>query len=91
MGVPAGSSVPFAVVLWFMRELPTPSTNNRQVQRRAIIFISHGPHGAGMDHPENWATATSSKNQVYESFDICCNMLSNYLSCVEFSRELKSL
>ncbi|XP_022759128.1 uncharacterized protein LOC111305664 isoform X7 [Durio zibethinus] len=57
-----GSSVPFAFVLWFMRELPAPSTTNRQVQPRAITFISYG--AAGMHHPQYGATATSSKNQV---------------------------
>ncbi|XVF71200.1 hypothetical protein PTKIN_Ptkin12aG0017000 [Pterospermum kingtungense] len=58
-----GSSVPFAFVLWFMRELPPPPTTNRQVQRRAITFISHGAAGRH-HHPRNWATATCSKNQV---------------------------
>ncbi|XVE72360.1 hypothetical protein DITRI_Ditri11bG0033300 [Diplodiscus trichospermus] len=57
-----GSSVPFAFVLWFMRELPAQSTINRQVQPRAITFISHG--AAGMHQHRYWATATSSKNQV---------------------------
>ncbi|XP_022759123.1 tobamovirus multiplication protein 1-like isoform X2 [Durio zibethinus] len=57
-----GSSVPFAFVLWFMRELPAPSTTNRQVQPRAITFISYG--AAGMHHPQYGATATSSKNQL---------------------------
>ncbi|EOX93153.1 Uncharacterized protein TCM_002003 isoform 2 [Theobroma cacao] len=57
-----GSSVPFAFVLWVMRELPAPPTISRQVQPRTITFISYG--AARMQHHQYWATATSSKNQV---------------------------
>ncbi|OMP07652.1 Glycosyl transferase, family 48 [Corchorus olitorius] len=56
-----GSSVPFAFVLWVIREMPSPPTINRQVQRRAITFISS--EAAGVHHPQYWTTATSSKNQ----------------------------
>ncbi|TYG60791.1 hypothetical protein ES288_D07G096100v1 [Gossypium darwinii] len=57
-----GSSVPFAFGLWFMRELPAPSTSNRQVQPRAITFISYG--SAGRHHHQYCPTATSSEKQV---------------------------
>ncbi|KAB2073545.1 hypothetical protein ES319_A07G090200v1 [Gossypium barbadense] len=57
-----GSSVPFAFGLWFMRELPAPSTSNRQVQPRAITFISYGP--AGRHHHQYWPTSTSLEKQV---------------------------
>ncbi|WRX07819.1 THH1/TOM1/TOM3 domain - like 1 [Theobroma cacao] len=56
-----GSSVPFAFVLWVMRELPAPPTISRQVQPRTITFISYG--AARMQHHQYSATATSSKNQ----------------------------
>ncbi|GMI85595.1 candidate G-protein Coupled Receptor 3 [Hibiscus trionum] len=58
-----GSSVPFAVGLWFMRELPAPSTSNMQVQPRATTFITYGPAGRPHHH-QYWVTATSSENQV---------------------------
>ncbi|XP_052489612.1 uncharacterized protein LOC105789504 isoform X3 [Gossypium raimondii] len=57
-----GLSVPFAFGLWFMRELPAPSTSNRQVQPRAITFISYG--SAGRHHHQYYPTATSSEKQV---------------------------
>ncbi|XP_039027471.1 tobamovirus multiplication protein 1-like isoform X1 [Hibiscus syriacus] len=58
-----GSSVPVAFGLWFMRELPAPSTSNRQVQPRAATFITYGPVGRPHHH-QDWATATSLGNQV---------------------------
>ncbi|XP_039034861.1 uncharacterized protein LOC120171158 isoform X2 [Hibiscus syriacus] len=58
-----GSSVPFAFGLWFMRELPAPSTSNRQVQPIATTFITYGPAGRPHHH-QYWATATSLGNQV---------------------------
>ncbi|XP_017969756.1 PREDICTED: tobamovirus multiplication protein 1 isoform X1 [Theobroma cacao] len=62
LGLLTGSSVPFAFVLWVMRELPAPPTISRQVQPRTITFISYG--AARMQHHQYSATATSSKNQV---------------------------
>ncbi|KAG8488340.1 hypothetical protein CXB51_016363 [Gossypium anomalum] len=74
-----GSSVPFAFGLWFMRELPAPSTSNRQVQPKAITFISYGP--AGRHHHQYWPTSTSSEKQVSK---IRCHLLltSKYASII---------
>ncbi|GMI76274.1 candidate G-protein Coupled Receptor 3 [Hibiscus trionum] len=58
-----GSSVPFAFGLWFMRELPAPSTSDRQVEPRVTTFITYGPAGRPHHH-QYWATATSLENQV---------------------------
>lgn len=58
-----GCSVPSAVVLWNMRELPPPIKIHKQEQSRAIAFISHG--AVATHPPQRWTNATSSKNQVY--------------------------
>lgn len=58
----SGSWVPSAFVLWFMRELPPPITNRQREQSTTIAFISHA--GVGPQHPHQWATVTSSNNQV---------------------------
>lgn len=54
--------MPSAFVLWIMRELPPPIKVHEQEQSRAVTFIS--VEAAGPQHPQRWATATSSKNQV---------------------------
>lgn len=57
-----GCSVPSAVVLWNMRELPPPIKIHKQEQSRAIAFISHG--AVATHPPQRWTNATSSKNQA---------------------------
>ncbi|KAL0002264.1 hypothetical protein SO802_016045 [Lithocarpus litseifolius] len=57
-----GCSVPSAIVLWNMRELPPPIKIHKQEQSRAITFISHGAVAA--HPPQRWTNATSSKNQA---------------------------
>uniref|UniRef100_A0A7N2MCK6 THH1/TOM1/TOM3 domain-containing protein n=1 Tax=Quercus lobata TaxID=97700 RepID=A0A7N2MCK6_QUELO len=74
-----GCSVPSAVVLWNMRELPPPIKIHKQEQSRAIAFISHG--AVATHPPQRWTNATSSKNQSYDILvevgtELCPQLLS---------------
>ena len=54
--------MPSAFVLWIMRELPPPITN-QQKQSRIITFVSCGTDDTNPPR-QGWASATSSKNKV---------------------------
>ncbi|KAF7833504.1 tobamovirus multiplication protein 1 isoform X1 [Senna tora] len=59
-----GCSLPSAYLLWIIRELPPPITDDyRQEQPRAFTFISH--ENSNTNQPGYWATATCSTNQVF--------------------------
>ncbi|XP_060672870.1 uncharacterized protein LOC107416116 isoform X2 [Ziziphus jujuba] len=62
-----GSLVPSAFVLWIMRELPPPISNQPK-QARVITFVSHGT--AETSPRQLWASATSSKNEALRSSPI---------------------
>ncbi|KAI7999874.1 Tobamovirus multiplication protein 1 [Camellia lanceoleosa] len=56
-----GSSIPSAFVLWVMRELPPSIAVNIVEESRTIAFI----HDSSVSiHPQTWAAAASSQNQV---------------------------
>jgi hypothetical protein len=65
-----GSTVPLAFVLWVLRELPPQNIVSRQEDTRRITYVNYEtvprqPQGPQQD----WASATVSKNQVYNSLD----------------------
>ncbi|KAF3444993.1 hypothetical protein FNV43_RR14686 [Rhamnella rubrinervis] len=70
-----GSLVPSAFVLWIMRELPPPITN-QQKQSRIITFVSRGTDDINPPR-QGWASATSI---AIESYIIIVNITYSYLS-----------
>ena len=57
-----GSSIPSAVVLWVMRELPQAEASNILEESRTIAFVAGS--SVAIHHPQRWTTATSMQNQV---------------------------
>ncbi|KAK7359634.1 hypothetical protein VNO77_01596 [Canavalia gladiata] len=67
-----GSSIPSAVVLWVMRELPPAESTGIQEESSTLTFVPDS--SIAIHHPQRWTTATSMQNQVPTShispFDI---------------------
>ncbi|KAG5040695.1 hypothetical protein JHK82_012813 [Glycine max] len=57
-----GSSIPSAVVLWVMRELPPEEAASIPEESSTIAFVADS--SIAIHHPQRWATATSMQNQV---------------------------
>ncbi|KAG5029221.1 hypothetical protein JHK87_012735 [Glycine soja] len=56
-----GSSIPSAVVLWVMRELPPEEAASIPEESSTIAFVADS--SIAIHHPQRWATATSMQNQ----------------------------
>ncbi|KEH31383.1 plant/F17J16-140 protein [Medicago truncatula] len=56
-----GSSIPSAVVLWVMRELPPAEAADVVEESSTIAFVANSSVAA--HHPRSWTTATSMQNQ----------------------------
>nr|XP_028966091.1 tobamovirus multiplication protein 1-like isoform X2 [Malus domestica] len=57
-----GSSIPSALVLWVVRELPPSITANIREEPSTITFVSGG--STTLQHPQSWTAAMSLRNQV---------------------------
>ncbi|KAH1134102.1 hypothetical protein AAZX31_05G119300 [Glycine max] len=57
-----GSSIPSAVVLWVMRELPPEEAASIPEESSTIAFVADS--SIAIHHPQRWATATSMQNQT---------------------------
>ncbi|AES90685.2 tobamovirus multiplication protein 1 [Medicago truncatula] len=57
-----GSSIPSAVVLWVMRELPPAEAADVVEESSTIAFVANSSVAA--HHPRSWTTATSMQNQT---------------------------
>ncbi|XP_061341187.1 tobamovirus multiplication protein 1-like [Gastrolobium bilobum] len=57
-----GSSIPSAVVLWVMRELPPIEAADIVEESRTLAFVADS--SVAIDHPQRWTTATSMQNQT---------------------------
>jgi hypothetical protein len=57
-----GSSIPSAVVLWVMRELPPAEAADVVEESSTIAFVPNS--SVVVHHPQRWTTATSVQNQV---------------------------
>ncbi|CAJ2677914.1 unnamed protein product [Trifolium pratense] len=56
-----GSSIPSAVVLWVMRELPPAEADDVVEESSTIAFVPD--NSVVVHHPQRWTTATSVQNQ----------------------------
>ncbi|XP_052730690.1 tobamovirus multiplication protein 1 isoform X4 [Vigna angularis] len=56
-----GSSIPSAVILWVMRELPPAEAAVVPEESRTITFVADS--SIAIHHPQRWTTATSVQNQ----------------------------
>lgn len=56
-----GSSIPSAVVLWVMKELP-PAEAAGVEESSTLAFVANS--SVAIHHPQRWTTATSMQNQV---------------------------
>ncbi|THF97025.1 hypothetical protein TEA_001705 [Camellia sinensis var. sinensis] len=66
------SSIPSAIVLWVMRELPPAIAVNIVEESRTIAFI----HDSSVSiHPQTWAAAASSQNQVPNAISFSSSVL----------------
>lgn len=61
-----GSSIPSAVILWVMRELPPAEAAVVPEESRTITFVADS--SIAIHHPQRWTTATSMQNQVPISY-----------------------
>ncbi|KHN25892.1 3-oxoacyl-[acyl-carrier-protein] synthase I, chloroplastic [Glycine soja] len=59
-----GSSIPSAVVLWVMRELPPEEAASIPEESSTIAFVADS--SIAIHHPQRWATATSMQNQTLQ-------------------------
>lgn len=57
-----GSSIPSAVVLWVMRELPSAEAAGIPEESSTIAFVADS--SIAIHHPQRWTTATSMQNQT---------------------------
>nr|XP_025691368.1 tobamovirus multiplication protein 1 isoform X3 [Arachis hypogaea] len=57
-----GSSLPSAVVLWVMRELPPAEASNVQEESRTLAFVADS--SVATHNPQRWTTTTSMQNQA---------------------------
>ncbi|MED6192345.1 hypothetical protein PIB30_009154 [Stylosanthes scabra] len=57
-----GSSLPSAVVLWVMRELPPAEASNVQEESRTLAFVADS--SVATHNPQRWTTTASLQNQV---------------------------
>ncbi|XP_028966091.2 tobamovirus multiplication protein 1-like isoform X2 [Malus domestica] len=57
-----GSSIPSALVLWVVRELPPSIAANIREEPSTITFVSGG--STTLQHPQSWTAAMSLRNQV---------------------------
>nr|XP_025639750.1 tobamovirus multiplication protein 1 isoform X1 [Arachis hypogaea] len=57
-----GSSLPSAVVLWVMRELPPAEASNVQEESRTLTFVADS--SVATHNPQRWTTTTSMQNQA---------------------------
>ncbi|XP_015575020.1 tobamovirus multiplication protein 1 isoform X3 [Ricinus communis] len=57
-----GSSVPSALVLWIMRELPPPIVANVHEESRTIAYVTDS--STVVHNPQRWTTAASLQNQI---------------------------
>ncbi|KAK7260449.1 hypothetical protein RIF29_26502 [Crotalaria pallida] len=57
-----GSSIPSAVVLWVMRELPPPESDIIQEESSTLAFVAD--NSVAIHHPRPWTAATSVQNQA---------------------------
>ncbi|RDX86653.1 Tobamovirus multiplication protein 1 [Mucuna pruriens] len=57
-----GSSIPSAVILWVMRELPPAETAGIPEESSTIAFVADS--SIAIHHPQRWTTATSMQNQT---------------------------
>ncbi|XP_027916223.1 tobamovirus multiplication protein 1 isoform X3 [Vigna unguiculata] len=57
-----GSSIPSAVILWVMRELPPAEAAGVPEESRTITFVADS--SIAIHHPQRWTTATSMQNQI---------------------------
>ncbi|XP_050900359.1 protein TOM THREE HOMOLOG 1 isoform X1 [Lathyrus oleraceus] len=57
-----GSSIPSAVVMWVMRELPPAEDTGSLEESSIIAFVANS--SVDVHHPQSWTTATSTQNQV---------------------------
>ncbi|RXH86405.1 hypothetical protein DVH24_017458 [Malus domestica] len=60
--IPVRSSIPSALVLWVVRELPPSITANIREEPSTITFVSGG--STTLQHPQSWTAAMSLRNQV---------------------------
>ncbi|KAF1868374.1 hypothetical protein Lal_00008181, partial [Lupinus albus] len=58
-----GSSIPSALVLWVMRELPPAESDSMQEESSTIAFVADS--SVAIHHPQRWITATSMQNQEF--------------------------
>ncbi|KAL1328302.1 uncharacterized protein [Arachis hypogaea] len=63
-----GSSLPSAVVLWVMRELPPAEASNVQEESRTLAFVADS--SVATHNPQRWTTTTSMQNQVVSVSDL---------------------
>ncbi|XP_020973138.1 uncharacterized protein LOC107633854 [Arachis ipaensis] len=63
-----GSSLPSAVVLWVMRELPPAEASNVQEESRTLTFVADS--SVATHNPQRWTTTTSMQNQVVSVSDL---------------------
>ncbi|GLT50631.1 hypothetical protein SLA2020_241040 [Shorea laevis] len=57
-----GSSVPSAILLWVMRELPAMPVTNTREESTTVTFIRD--HSPAVHQPQRWTAVTSSQNPV---------------------------
>ncbi|OIW18975.1 hypothetical protein TanjilG_09169 [Lupinus angustifolius] len=57
-----GSSIPSALILWVMRELPHAESASMQEESSTIAFVADS--SVAIHHPQRWITAASMQNQV---------------------------
>ncbi|XP_027346003.1 tobamovirus multiplication protein 1-like [Abrus precatorius] len=57
-----GSSIPSAVVLWVMRELPPAEATGIQEESSTLAFVADS--SIAIHQPQRWTTATSMQNQT---------------------------
>ncbi|KAL4331409.1 hypothetical protein AHAS_Ahas13G0497200 [Arachis hypogaea] len=63
-----GSSLPSAVVLWVMRELPPAEASNVQEESRTLAFVADS--SVATHNPQRWTTTISMQNQVVSVSDL---------------------
>ncbi|KAG4999626.1 hypothetical protein JHK87_020698 [Glycine soja] len=59
-----GSSIPSALVLWVMRELPPEEAASISEESSTIAFVADS--SIAIHHPQRWTTATSMQNQHFK-------------------------
>ncbi|XP_012572479.1 tobamovirus multiplication protein 1-like isoform X2 [Cicer arietinum] len=57
-----GSSIPSAVVLWVMRELPPAEAVGVLEESSTLAFVANS--SVAVHHPQRWTTVTSMQNQI---------------------------